>query len=268
LLGGSESAAAQRSTCTTLQRMRFVLTAAFLLAIASAAVFWLLPGMESADMFAPSLRSSGYNHDAARAIAPIPTDEGKADVAAAPYDSLARETRDRFLARFRTNPQAAAEWLLELPDHSRQSIIDDLEIRSAFNKAANDLSDAAYHQTDPDFADVQHFLQHWAAIDLGAARDWIHQQPAGDRRDAFVARIIFVLSKQDPATAAHWVIDEIEPGPAQNESAISVLHQWALHDFSAAEIWVQSFPEGPLRERAISELKGVASYVGLRSKAY
>jgi hypothetical protein len=113
---------------------------------------------------------------------------------------------------------------------------------------------------------VQHFLQHWATIDLGAARDWIHQQPIGDRRDAFVARIIFVLSQQDPATAAQWVLDEIEPGPAQNESAISVLHQWALHDFSAAESWVQNFPEGPLRERAISELNGVVSYVGLRSK--
>jgi hypothetical protein len=100
----------------------------------------------------------------------------------------------------------------------------------------------------------------WATKDLPAARDWVAQQPAGDRRDQLMARVVFVESQHDPANAASRVVQQMSPSVAQEEAAISVLHQWALRDFTAGTAWVELFPAGTLRDRAQSELAGIALY--------
>jgi hypothetical protein len=41
---------------------------------------------------------------------------------------------------------------------------------------------------------------------------------------------------------------------------MSVLHQWASRDLAAAVKWVELFPEGEVRSRAVNELAGVANY--------
>lgn len=50
------------------------------------------------------------------------------------------------------------------------------------------------------------------------------------------------------------VATQISQGPAQEEAAICVLHQWALQDINAAQTWAMNFPEDPLRNRAMNEL--------------
>jgi len=55
-----------------------------------------------------------------------------------------------------------------------------------------------------------------------------------------------------------FVVKQIPPGLTQTEAAIMVVHQWALRDPAGAASWVESFPEGPIRDRAVNELKGLA----------
>ncbi len=64
----------------------------------------------------------------------------------------------------------------------------------------------------------------------------------------------------EPAAAANFVVREIPPGSAQTEAVISILHQWALRNFDDAAAWVELFPDGEIRERAINELAGVRDY--------
>ena len=94
----------------------------------------------------------------------------------------------------------------------------------------------------------------WASADLPAARAWTETQPPSEFRSELVMRIGFALAQKDPEAAAHYVIRETEPGPAQTEAAIAVLHQWFLKDPAAASAWAAGFPPGALRERALQEV--------------
>jgi hypothetical protein len=70
----------------------------------------------------------------------------------------------------------------------------------------------------------------------------------------------YVMSQTDPASAANLVINQIPPGPSQNEAVMTVLNQWANQDLNAAATWVKGFPVGPLQERAVNELEGIANH--------
>ncbi len=94
----------------------------------------------------------------------------------------------------------------------------------------------------------------WAGKDLAGALSWAASQPVGKQRDEIMARVAFEESLTAPETAANLVIDQIPPGPAQDEAAMSVLHQWAIQDFAPAKAWAELFPAGSLRDRAIIEL--------------
>ena len=82
-------------------------------------------------------------------------------------------------------------------------------------------------------------------------------QPPGNERDRLISRVAFTRSKEDAAEAAKLVAEWISPGDAQNEAAISVLHQWALRDPKGALSWAQLFPEN-LRDRALQEVEVMA----------
>ena len=101
---------------------------------------------------------------------------------------------------------------------------------------------------------IENLTAQWAAQDLAAAHEWVKQQPVGGWRDGMLARVAFVSSQSNPSQAARWVSTEMQPGRARDEAVISVLHQWTLRDLDAALAWADSFPIGPLRERALSEL--------------
>lgn len=105
---------------------------------------------------------------------------------------------------------------------------------------------------------IANLAQQWAVIDFTAARKWIDEQPPSDLRSDLVARIGLLWAKSDPEAAADYVLSKTTPGPAQEEAAISVLHQWALRDRVAARAWASKFPQGELRERALWETQGDA----------
>lgn len=100
---------------------------------------------------------------------------------------------------------------------------------------------------------IENLTQQWAAADLPAAREWIDAQPPSDFRSGLVARVGFLWARSNPEAAAQYVVSKTSPGPIQEEAAISVLHQWAQQDGTAALAWAQAFPPGALRDRALRE---------------
>lgn len=110
---------------------------------------------------------------------------------------------------------------------------------------------------------LENLTMQWAARETPAALEWARHQPAGEWRDRLMARVVFVLAKSDPFNAACHVAEEMEPGPMQNEAIISVLHQWAMSDFTAASDWAGTLPTGMLHDRAMNELAGLRSSVRL-----
>ena len=107
---------------------------------------------------------------------------------------------------------------------------------------------------------VQDLLQQWAASDAAAAFVWASQQPAGLQHDKLIDRVAYMLSQTEPAQAASLVMEQMPPGPAQDEAAMTVLHQWGEKNLAAAAAWAQTLPAGPLQARATQELENLAEY--------
>ena len=107
---------------------------------------------------------------------------------------------------------------------------------------------------------METLVQQWASSNVSAALTWADQQPAGSQRDAMMDRIAFVMSQSDPSDAANLVLSEIPPGPSQDEAVMTVLHQWGTQNLTAAAYWVGTFPDTPLRNRALDELEGMENF--------
>jgi hypothetical protein len=107
---------------------------------------------------------------------------------------------------------------------------------------------------------MEDLVQQWASADVTSSLAWAREQPAGTPRDEFTTRIAFVMSQSDPSDAATLVMNQIPPGPAQDEAVMTVLHQWANRNFVAAANWAKGTPTGPLQERIINELNGILEY--------
>ncbi|HEX7652826.1 MAG TPA: hypothetical protein VF607_04935 [Verrucomicrobiae bacterium] len=194
----------------------------------------------------------------------------------------------------RRNPEAAIQKVLSLPVGNERTIALNLLANTWAEQAplatlawAAQLSDAderltvrstallQWGQTDPVKAmlysqncdlgtqtqSTMGFLaQKLAASDLALATRYVTQQADGELKDELAAHVSLVMAKQYPQLAEQFIAQQMTAGPAQIESAISILHQWALRDQSGAMAWAQAFPPGELRERALNEINGLAAY--------
>lgn len=168
-------------------------------------------------------------------------------------EELMRELVQAWVAKDAT---AAWTWAERLPDTNevQRALIYATEQMAETDPATAADAAARYLPVEGEAAVIGDIALTWAGKDLPGALAWATSQPAGERRNDIMARIAFVQSRVAPEAAANLVVNEILPGQAQNEAAISVLHQWALQDFASAQRWAESFPVGPLHERAINEL--------------
>jgi hypothetical protein len=110
----------------------------------------------------------------------------------------------------------------------------------------------------PDDPVLENLAQRWAEKDLAAAIQWADSLAPGEQRDRIIARAAFIQAQTSAETAAQSIVDRMSPGLAREEALISVLHQWALQDVSAAERWVEEQPSGPLKIRAAAEIDAIS----------
>jgi hypothetical protein len=100
------------------------------------------------------------------------------------------------------------------------------------------------------------FFRQWADRDFKAAFDYAELQPADAGREELFGSLALVVARLSPAEAATIADRDMVPGPVRNETSMSILHQWARVDLARAAAWADSFPQGPLRDRALDEIDG------------
>jgi len=158
--------------------------------------------------------------------------------------------------------QAAENWATQLPDsNDRDAMLTSVCFQVAEKDPRQAVIMAAQHNLENLPGSVmENLTQQWAARDFSGALSWIGEFPAGEQRDNMYARLALVQAQTSPMAAAQMVVQQIPPGPIQDEAAMSVVNQWATRDLAGATAWVKQFPPGPLRERAERELSGIAAY--------
>jgi len=155
---------------------------------------------------------------------------------------------------------AALDWAATLSNaRERDEILTDVFLQIAETDPAEAIRTRSRYVTDgkPN-AGLEALTQRWAERDFPAALDWALSRDAGAQRDQLIARLAYVQSQTAPFDAATLAVENVPAGKAQTEAVMAVLHQWASRDLAAAEEWVESFPEGDLRTRAVTELNGIA----------
>ena len=99
----------------------------------------------------------------------------------------------------------------------------------------------------------------WAAADFDAAAAWAVDLPEGQMRDRVLMRLVQSRALSEPAEAASMLAEWPLSGRAEEEAAMSVLHQWLLKDPEAGRRWVELFPDGLLKERASDAVQGMST---------
>jgi hypothetical protein len=158
------------------------------------------------------------------------------------------------------DPAAAVAWAASLQDFGERmrALSDECMQISQSNPAEATAIADHFDLGNSNDGTLENVAQLWAGKDLLAVLDWARGRAPGEQRDRLMARIAFVNAETMPADAARLVSEEMAPGQVQDEAFMSVLHQWGLRDQAAAAAWAGSVTRSALRERAISELAGIA----------
>jgi len=101
---------------------------------------------------------------------------------------------------------------------------------------------------------VENLAQQWADEgNLQPLVDLIAKMPPSADRDGYFARIANAMARTDVEGATTIVSEDISPGLAQVDAAISIVRQLAWNDRALARQWVDSFPAGEIHDRALKE---------------
>jgi hypothetical protein len=155
--------------------------------------------------------------------------------------------------------EAALDWVSSLEDPAaRRSARSTVCFALAEKDPRRAVTLALAHgaDEDDDRGLLESLTMQWCEKECETVVDWVREQPPGEWRERLLSRVSFVLSKSDPAAAAH-LISGLKPGTVQDEAAMAVLHQWALQDSSAALRWAEAFSEPILRGRALAEISNL-----------
>ena len=167
--------------------------------------------------------------------------------------------RDLLFGWASRDAEAALNWVSSLEDPAaRRSARSTVCLAVAEKDPRRAVVLALAHGADEDDQGglLESLTMQWCEKEAETVLDWAREQPPGEWRDRLLARVSFVLSKSDPAAAAH-LVSSLEPGNLQDEAAMAVLHQWELQDSSAALRWAEAFCEPTLRERALAEISNL-----------
>jgi hypothetical protein len=180
--------------------------------------------------------------------------------------SRQREALVRHFARLwgESDAEGAFAWAQSLPDAQESDMARGavcLSLGRANPSAA--VKRCADYGADPaGDAVLQGIIQAWVESEPGAASEWLAAQPASARLDQLRHRQIFVLAKTNPLEALGVAQQAFSGQAARDEAVLAVLHQWGLHDPTAARDWaVRSAPED-FRARAVAEIDGLENYPG------
>jgi hypothetical protein len=133
---------------------------------------------------------------------------------------------------------------------SRIDLLDPSEIASAYHTAAA-IQNTHPSESATDLRD--RLLQRWRELDPAS----IHVIESATAETTSLPAEIIALSDTDPISAAQRALDQLPRDQQQINILIGIVQRLAAVDPPAALAWVNQFPEGDLRDRALSQLRRV-----------
>lgn len=160
------------------------------------------------------------------------------------------------LAWFSSDPSAAWEWAESLAsDPSRDAAMLSLAYELSRSDPALAIDRADFLAETPARTQfIEHAIGNWAVSDPHAALVKVKAMSDLALRNASLASLATSWAESDPNSAATLAADAMEPGPAQNRTVASIVQRWAQQDPAAARQWVDSFPDGPLKQNALQHI--------------
>lgn len=178
------------------------------------------------------------------------------EIAAMPQDT-ARENAVRDLAGewAKQSPLAAERWARSLDDPAdRERALTHVCLEVAAQDPREALRIAQENELHQGM--VESTAARWAAADFDAAFAWVEAMPHGESRDRLLSRFIQGHATKAPAEAAEMLSKSALCATPHEEAVIAIVHQWLLKDPEAVGQWVDRFPEGSVRARALAEIQG------------
>ncbi len=162
------------------------------------------------------------------------------------------------LAWAETDLPASLTWARALPDgNAREHVLTELGYETARQDPVQALQLAVeLSPTAERDALILHGARQWAAADAGAARTWLLQWPESELQHHALADFAMVLAGQDGDAGARFAIEHPAAGLSFERAIIGVIERWSQYDLPAAQAWIETFPESPLRDQAVQ----VAAY--------
>jgi hypothetical protein len=160
-----------------------------------------------------------------------------------------------------SNPGDAAKWVSQLADsNERDTMLSCLcfQVAPADSKLAIQILEQQGINDERRKVMLGNLAQQFASQDLPGALAWAGNY-AGEDKDNLVAQIALAEVKTDPAESALIISRQISPGRVQNETALSIVNQWAQTDIAAVTCWVDEFPAGELHDQAIAQIDRIAA---------
>lgn len=115
-----------------------------------------------------------------------------------------------------------------------------------------------------DSVQISELVTQWAASDGRTARNWVLAMPEGELKEKLLSQVLVEYAQMEPVDAARIVATQMKNGPHRAAAVLTVVHAWGKRDLPAAQGWVRTFGEGPLRAQAEQELAGIAAHLAGR----
>jgi hypothetical protein len=152
--------------------------------------------------------------------------------------------------------EAAAKWARQLPAADKQNVLGSIAQEVVRTDPVKALQ-FAVELPSSEMRDrvIRHAVAEWATTDANKAVAWARQILDNPLREQLLATAATSWSESNPTAAATLALTDLPPGRIQADTIISIVQRWAQQNSAQAAAWINSFPEGELRQTAIENLE-------------
>lgn len=152
---------------------------------------------------------------------------------------------------------AAAEWVQQWPDpNERQAGLTTVAYEAAREQPVEALRLATTLAAGRSRDDlIVRAAAQWASSAPESAAQWAQKIPDSNLSRRLLASIAAEWGNRDPVAAATFALRALPPGKNQDDAIMGIVLRWMQENPLSAEEWVRQFPEGKLRQTALSAIQ-------------
>jgi hypothetical protein len=158
----------------------------------------------------------------------------------------------------------AAAWAEKLPaGGERNKVLESVAYEAVYSEPIDALNlVSALPSSESRNEIVLNASATWAATAPREALAWAEKVPDKGLREQVTSSIAMKWGETDPVAAGQLASKSLPAGPLQDRTVIAIVERWAFTNEAAAKAWVEKFPEGELRKKALETVE----YTGKRSR--